>query len=161
MLAVYPSPPGKIIMLVTDHELRAARIFGLETGNRILLPIYLCRVPAGFPSPADDYVEQTIDLNEWLIRNKLSTFIVCVEGDSMSGEIHSGDRLIVDRSLEPRHNDVVIACLNGEMTVKRLLVEDGRRLLVAENPNYRPVELNGESELVIWGVVTHAIHRVR
>lgn len=79
----------------------------------------------------------------------------------MSGEIHSGDRLIVDRSLEPRHRDVVVACVGGEMTVKRLLIEDGRRLLAADNPTYPPVEIGGDEELIVWGVVTHSIHRVR
>ena len=145
----------------TIHELRARSVSRTKMGGRASLPIYLCRIPAGFPSPADDYIERSIDLNEWLIRNKLATYIVSVEGDSMAGEIHSGDRLIVDRSLEAKHNDVVVACLNGEMTVKRLLVQDGRRFLVAENPDYPPLELNGEQELIIWGVVTHSIHRLR
>ena len=133
----------------------------VDAGEPVRLPLYLCRVPAGFPSAADDFVESQIDLNEWLISNRLATYIVRVEGDSMSGEFHSGDRLIVDRSLEPRHKDVVIACVGGEMTVKRLMVEDGRRLLVAENPDFPPIEVNGDEELIVWGVVTHSIHRVR
>jgi DNA polymerase V len=87
---------------VRTVELRVVSIFRPEAGERITVPLYLCRVPAGFPSPAGDYVESQIDLNEWLITNKLATFIVRVEGDSMAGEIHSGDWLIVDRSLEPR-----------------------------------------------------------
>ena len=132
-----------------------------DAGEDLRLPLYLCRVSAGFPSPADDYVESQIDLNEWLVRNRLATYIVRVEGDSMAGEIHSGDRLIVDRSLEPKHRDVVVACVRGEMTVKRLLIEDGRRLLAADNPDYPPVELGGDEELIVWGVVTHSIHRVR
>lgn len=91
-------------------ELRIASVSKLETGEGTTVPLYLCRVSAGFPSPADGYVESNIDLNDWLIRNKLATYIVRVEGDSMVGEIHPDDRLIVDRSLEPRHRDVVIAC---------------------------------------------------
>ena len=79
----------------------------------------------------------------------------------MIGEIHPGDRLIVDRSLAPRHQDVVIACLDGEMLVKRLIVEDGRHFLVAENPHYPAIELQGDQELIIWGVATHSIHRLR
>ena len=148
-------------MPVTAAGPRVTSVCRACAGENLRLPLYLCRVPAGFPSPADDYVESNIDLNEWLIRNRLATYIVRVEGDSMSGEIHSGDRLIVDRSLEPRHRDVVIACVGGEMTVKRLLLEGDRRLLVAENPDYPPVEVTGDQELVIWGVVTHSIHRVR
>jgi len=125
------------------------------------VPLVLCPVPAGFPSPADDFIERTIDLNEWLIGNELATFIVRAEGDSMSGEIHSGDRLIVDRSLEARHRDVVVACLDGEMIVKRLLIQDGRYYLQPENSSYPLIEITEERELIIWGVVTHSIHSLR
>ena len=133
----------------------------LSRNQRVAVPLVLCPVPAGFPSPADDYVERTIDLNEWLIGNQVATFIVRAEGDSMSGEIHSGDRLIVDRSLEARHRDVVVACLDGEMIVKRLLVRDGRYYLQPENSSYPLIEITGERELIIWGVVTHSIHSLR
>jgi DNA polymerase V len=148
--------------LFEEHfELRVASVSKLEAGKASTVPLYLCRVSAGFPSPASDYVESNIDLNDWLIRNKLATYIVRVEGDSMIGEIHPDDRLIVDRSLEPRDKDVVIACIDGEMLVKRLVMEEGRLFLVAENPQYPAIELNGERELVIWGVATHCIHRLR
>ncbi len=79
----------------------------------------------------------------------------------MTGEIHSGDRLIVDRSLEARHKDVVVACLDGEMIVKRLLVRDGRYYLQPENTSYPLIEITEERELIIWGVVTHSIHPLR
>ena len=111
-------------------------------------------------SPEGDYVERDIDLNEWLIGNKLATYIVRVKGNSMAGEIHSGDWLIVDRSLEPRHRSVVIACVDGEMTVKRLLVEGGRCFLAADNPEYPRLEIEGDREMVIWGVVTNAVRRL-
>jgi len=143
------------------HRLVVAAVSTVGAGGHAPVPAYLCCVPAGFPSPAGDYVESEIDLNEWLITNRLATYIVRVEGDSMAGEIHPGDRLIVDRSLEPRHGDVVVACVNGEMTVKRLTVEDGKVLLAADNPAYPPIEVNGEQELIIWGVVTNSIHRLR
>jgi len=149
------------MMRVRTDELRVTSVSLPEASERFRLPLYLCRVSAGFPSPAGDYVESNIDLNEWLIGNKLATYIVRVEGDSMAGEIHSGDRLIVDRSLEPRNRDVVVACIDGEMIVKRLLVEDGRCLLAADNPEYPPVEIDGDRELIIWGVVTHGIRRLR
>ena len=148
-------------MGMSAHKLIITAISKAETGARVPLASYLCCVPAGFPSPASDHVEREIDLNDWLISNRLATYIVRVEGDSMTGEIHSGDRLIVDRSLEPRHGDVVIACVDGEMTVKRLMVEDGKRLLVSDNPDYPPIELDGEQELIIWGVATNSIHRLR
>ncbi|MDT5155822.1 MAG: polymerase [Acidobacteriota bacterium] len=142
-------------------DTRATRPLQLTQNGRVPVPLILCRVPAGFPSPADDYVERTIDLNEWLIGNELATFIVRAEGDSMTGEIHSGDRLIVDRSLEARHRDVVVACLDGEMIVKRLLVRDGRYYLQPENTSYPLIEITEERELIIWGVVTHSIHPLR
>ncbi len=114
------------------------------------------------PSPADDHSEGAIDLNERLIRNKVATFIVCVEGESMIGAgISSGDHLIVDRSIEARHNDIVIACINGEMTVKRLVLQDAQLLLVSENLDYSPIPVNGDAELIIWGVVTYTIHKAR
>jgi DNA polymerase V len=153
--------PTRKMMSVKPNELRVISVSRPEAGERIRLPLYLCLVPAGFPSPAGDYVESSIDLNEWLIGNKLATYIVRVEGDSMAGEIHSGDRLIVDRSLEPRHRDVVVACVDGELTIKRLLVVGGRYFLAADNPEYPRLEIDGDRELVIWGVVTHSIRRLR
>lgn len=141
-----------------------SRVISIEcvaAGRYIPLPVILSDVPAGFPSPADDYIEKNIDLNEWMIDNEIATYIVRVSGNSMNDEIHSGDRLIVDRSLEPRTRDVVIAIINGEMTVKRFIVRERRIFLVAENSHYSEVEITGESELIIWGVVKHCIHSFR
>jgi DNA polymerase V len=147
-------------MRVRPDELRVVSVSPPEAGERACIPLFLCSVPAGFPSPAGDYVESNIDLNEWLVGNKLATYIVRVEGDSIAGEIHSGDMLIVDRSLEPRHRSVVIACVDGELTVKRFLVEGGRYFLAADNPEYPRLEIERESELIIWGVVTHSVRRL-
>lgn len=144
-----------------NENLRVSLIESVRVGQRVYLPIASCFVPAGFPSPADDYVERNIDLNEWLINNKLATFIVRVDGNSMNDEIHSGDRLIVDRSLEPKQKDIVIACLNGEMTVKRFITRHDKIFLAAENSHYSEIEITGEAELLIWGVVTHCIHSFR
>ena len=105
----------------------------VSVGSRVKLIIASSKVPAGFPSPADNHIERTIDLNEWLIKNKLATFLVVAEGDSMNFEFRSGDTLIVDRSIEPKHGDVVIACLDGEFTVKRWVVDGEKHLLAASN----------------------------
>lgn len=130
-----------------------------DLSNGILLPLYLSHVCAGFPSPADDYIDQEIDLAKHLIKNPLSTFIVRAEGDSMiEAGIFPGDALIVDRSLTPKHNSVVIACIDGELTVKRLVYEQGKPYLVAANPSYPGIELREGDELIIWGVVTKNIH---
>lgn len=137
---------------------RVVSIEAVEINRRIPLPVVQALVPAGFLSPADDYIEKNIDLNEWMIANEIATYIVRVNGNSMNDEIHSGDRLIVDRSLEPKNKDVVIAIINGEMTVKRFVIRGQRIFLVAENSHYSEIEVTGEAELIIWGVVKHCIH---
>lgn len=118
-------------------------------------------VPAGFPSQAEDYVEQALDLNEWIVEHPAATFFIRVEGDSMEGaHIVSGDLLVVDRSLTARNGDIVMALVRGEFVVKRL--EKGVKVrLLAENPRYLPLEVEEGEEFQIWGVVTHAIHRTR
>jgi DNA polymerase V len=123
------------------------------------LPLYASRVAAGFPSPADDHLEDTLDLNEHLVRHPAATFFVRVQGDSMTGAgIHHGDLLVVDRSLEPKSGAIVIAVVNGELTVKRLKVDHGGVWLMPENPNYPPLEIKEGTDLMIWGVVAHVVH---
>lgn len=115
-------------------------------------------VTAGFPSPADDHLEAPLDLNEHLIKHPAATFLVRVEGDSMSGAgIQAGDLLVVDRAREPQSGSIVIAVVDGELTVKRLRVEKKRVRLVPENPAYRPIEVGRGTDVVVWGVVAHAI----
>ena len=123
------------------------------------LPLFLSTVSAGSPSPADDYVETTLDLNSHLISNPTSTFFVKASGESMVGVgIHSGDILIVDRSLPPKNNAIVIAVLQGDLTVKRLVISKEVITLMPENPAYPPIPISDESSLSIWGVVTNVIH---
>lgn len=123
------------------------------------LPLYAARVAAGFPSPADDYIEGKLDLNEHLVKHPAATFFVRVEGDSMIGAgIHSGDILVVDRSLKPRHGKIVIAVLDGELTVKRLEQRKGVLRLLPENNSYPIVEITDAMDFLIWGVVTNVIH---
>lgn len=123
------------------------------------LPLFSGKVSAGFPSPADDYVEKSLDLNELLIKKPAATFFVRAEGDSMLGAgIHSNDILVVDRSLEPVSGKIVICAINGELTVKRLKKHSGLIILAAENPLYADIIINSETELVIWGIVTNVIH---
>lgn len=124
------------------------------------LPLLLNRVPAGFPSPADEYAETALDLNTYLIRNKTATFFFRVIGDSMTAaNIHDGDLLVVDRSIEPRHGHIVLAVLNNEYTVKRLHQLNGVIELRAENPAYQPIRFREHDELQVWGVVTGAVSR--
>jgi DNA polymerase V len=122
-------------------------------------PVFLARVPGGFPSPADDYLEGKLDLNQYLVKHPAATFFVRVTGDSMIGAgIHSGDLLIVDRSLEPKDGNVVIASVDGELTVKRLSLRQGKLVLLPDNDKYQPIEVVGETAFEVWGVVTNVIH---
>lgn len=130
-----------------------------SSATRQALPLYAGKVAAGFPSPADDYVEKTLDLNELLVQKPAATFFVRAQGESMlDAGIHPNDILVVDRSLEPVPGKIVICALNGELTVKRLTRQAGQWLLAAENPTYPDLVVQEEIDLVIWGVVTAVIH---
>ena len=126
------------------------------------LPLFGHTVPAGFPSPADDYVEDRLDLNQLLVQNKSATFFLRVKGDSMiNAGIHDGDIIVVDRSVEPVDRSVVVAVIDGELTIKRLVKRNGVAELHAENPKYDPIRFKEGQELTIWGVVTSAVHTVK
>ncbi|MAR06828.1 MAG: peptidase S24 [Cyanobium sp. NAT70] len=127
--------------------------------SRLRLPLAGERIAAGFPSPADDYIDVGIDLNEQLIRHPTSTFFLRVSGDSMIGAgIHHGDLLVVDRSLDPTPGRVVVAILDGAFTLKRLAHHRGRLRLEAANPTYPALELHRCGDVQIWGVAIHVIH---
>ncbi|PPR38505.1 MAG: LexA repressor [Alphaproteobacteria bacterium MarineAlpha6_Bin4] len=116
---------------------------------------------AGFPSPANDYLEGEIDLNRYLINNPLATFIVKSQGNCMlQAGIHSGDLLIVDRSIKSKNNSIVIASIDGDLTVKRVKTSGEKFFLTSDNSSYRNVKINNESDIFIWGTVTKVIHDV-
>jgi len=122
-------------------------------------PLFLASVAAGFPSPADDYIENQLDLNKHLIKHPAATFFVKVKGDSMiDAGIHSGDILIVDRSLDATDKKVVIAVVNGELTVKRIRMVGERVYLMPENEDFSATEITESMDFTIWGVVTNVIH---
>lgn len=126
------------------------------------VPLFAHTVRAGFPSPADDYVADTLDLNDHLMPRKEASFLLMAKGDSMVGAgIHDGDILIVDRSITPTDGRVVIATLDGQFTVKTLEKKRGRIRLLPANPDFEPIELKDEQELLIWGVVTNVIHSLK
>ena len=134
----------------------------LEGAASVRLPLFAHPVRAGFPSPADDYVCDTLDLNEHLIPHREATFFVRAKGQSMIGAgIQDNDLLVVDRSVNPVHRSIVIAVIDGEFTVKRLYKRAGKIKLLAENPDYAPIELQEGQELQVWGVVTSVIHQLR
>lgn len=142
-------------MIVTE-------IYSLQAGFSCPIPLFTEPVEAGFPSPADDYIDCTIDLNEHLIKNPPATFMVRVRGNSMvDAGIQSGDLLIVDKSLEPRNGDIVIAAVDGQFTVKRFRRTGSKLRLVAANPLQREIVIGAETNVEIWGVVAHVIHSPR
>lgn len=123
------------------------------------LPLFSSTVRAGSPTVADDYIEDYIDLNTYFSPKKESTFLVIASGDSMvNANIYDGDMLVVNKAIEPINGKIVIAAVSGELTVKRLAILPNKIQLVAENPNYLPIEIQDANEFVILGVVTHVIH---
>ena len=136
-------------------------IFSCEIQSKTSLPSYLSKVPAGFPSPAEDYLDQKLDLNDHLIKNPAATFFVKVTGNSMiNAGIKSGDILIVDRSLEPKDKKIVVAIIGGEFTVKRILKKGEKVYLAPENENFAPIEIKEDTSFEVWGTVTCVIHLV-
>ncbi len=140
-----------IVQVVAIHPIR-------PKGKKARLPLMQAGVAAGFPSPADDYIEKHIDLNDHLIANRAATFLVRARGDSMvNANIHDGNLLIVDRSIEAKDGDIIIAVVEGKLTVKSLRRKAGKTWLVAANEKYQPI-LVTDPEAIIWGVVRHWIH---
>jgi DNA polymerase V len=118
-------------------------------------------ISAGFPSPADDFKQERLSLDNMLVKNKLSTFYARVSGQSMVGAgIDDNDLLVIDRSLEPANNKIAVCFLDGEFTVKRLKLDADGVWLQPENPNYKPIKITEENNFVIWGIVTNVIKKV-
>ena len=125
------------------------------------IPFYQSNVPAGFPSPAEDFMDLDLNLQEHLVQHPSATFCVRVTGDSMQNAgIFSGDVMVVDRALESKNNSIVLAVLDGEFTVKRIQKRAGKLYLKPENKNFSPIEIIEEMNFQVWGVVTHIIHKV-
>lgn len=143
----------------SDGSIKA--IYGFSGETKLSRPLVGQHVPAGFPSPATDYIEGILDLNLHLIKHPASTFFLRVDGYSMIGAgIFPDDLLIVDRSVDPANNRIIVAIYDGELTLKRLIVEDDAYVLRSENPDYPDIRLDRELEFFVWGVVTYVIHKV-
>ena len=130
---------------------------------RVKIPYYIHKVGAGFPSPATDYIEDDVDLNTHLVKNSPATFIIRVQGKSMTSVgIYDGDLLIVDRSISPKNLSTVIANVNEELVVKTILKEKGTTYLTSgSKKSFDRVNISEESEIVVWGVVTYVIHKLQ
>ncbi|HEX8650032.1 MAG TPA: S24 family peptidase [Pyrinomonadaceae bacterium] len=135
-----------------------AGIYLPRRATRLSRPVIMWRIPAGFPSPADDYVEGRIDLNRDLIKHPLATFYIRVDGDSMEPRIHAGALIVVDRMAETKDDDIVVARLGSEFMVKKLHIEkDGCIWLVSENRAYPPIPVTEGVDFEVWGRVMHSI----
>lgn len=150
-------PHLKLVNALTD----VASIKLVTPSTHFSIPLAIEKVSAGFPSPAQDYVDRTLDMNEHLIKNEEATFIVKVASLSMlNAGIDIDDELIVDRSIDAKHNDIVVALIDNDFTVKRLMIDE-KRWLKAENPDYADIHLHEGQELIIWGVVTYILKNTR
>ena len=136
-------------------------ILSVKADKHLSTPLFCDTIKAGFPSPADDYIEQVLDFNELLVKHPSATFCLRVSGNSMTGAgIHHNDILVVDRALTAENNSIVIASICGELTVKRMIKHRGKIILAPENQDFQPVTVTENMEFQIWGVVTNVIHKV-
>ena len=125
------------------------------------IPFFGCRVPAGFPSPAEDYQENALNLNDLVVDHPASTFFVRVDGDSMiDAGIHHGDVVVIDRALEPGTDSIVVAAVEGQFTIKRISKTDGCLLLLPANKEHAPIQITKDMDFCVWGVVTYVIHKL-
>lgn len=130
----------------------------ISTSLEVSLPLMLSTVAAGFPSPATDYIEKTIDLNDYLVRHPSATFMVRAEGESMTGAfIPAKALLVIDRSLTAKHNDIILAAVNGDFTVKRLIQKPDEVWLYPANSKFKPIKIEQGTDFLVWGVVTSII----
>ena len=119
------------------------------------------KISAGFPSPADDFKELRISIDQEVVRNEEATFYARVSGESMQGAgLDDGDLLVIDRSMEPKNGKIAVCCIDGEFTVKRLKVVEDGVFLIPENPKYQSIKVTEENELIIWGIVTYVVKKV-
>jgi DNA polymerase V len=146
-----------------DHESKAGFEFFTPgtSSESTMLDLYSFRIPAGFPSPAEDFKENNLDLNDYLIRNKSATFLIKVTGTSMEGAgIFDEDILVVDRAAEVSDGRIILGVLNGEFTVKRLKMKGDQVVLLPENNNFNPIVITHDTDFKIWGVVTFCLHKL-
>ena len=133
-----------------------------EDSSTLLIPLITETISAGFPSPAEDHIELGIDLNKYLIKNPISTFFLRVSGNSMNNAgIYNNDLLIIDRSINPNPGHIVVALLDGEFTLKRLIKKQDNYYLKADKENYPAINLYEYIDIQIWGVATYSIHELQ
>ena len=144
--------------LHTLHRSTELEMYATCRTKPLSLPFVESGIQAGFPSPANDHLDITIDLNKELVKHPSATFYARVRGDSMrDAGIEEGDLLVVDRSLEPVSGKIAVCCLNGEFTVKRLSIEPTACILLPANNQYKPIRVSSSDDFLVWGMVVHVI----
>lgn len=147
----------KFKYLNTSEKLQ---FYAIEEASFDDVPLYGDSVPAGFPSPADDYLDMDLNLHDYLVQHPSATFCVRAIGDSMvDAGIQSSDVMVIDRALTPKNNDIILAVVNGEFTVKRIKKSEDELYLMPANENYKPMKIAEEMNFQVWGVVTFIIHK--
>ena len=147
--------------LLKLHQTTTLEIFTADTTSAMSLPLVESGISAGFPSPADDFLDTAIDLNKEYVKNPSTTFYGRVKGDSMiNAGLSNGDLLIIDKSLEPVNDKIAVCFIDGEFTVKRIKIEKEIVWLVAENEKYKPIKVTADNDFLIWGIVTTVIKNV-
>lgn len=145
-----------------NHSDTNLTIHPIEQRDNAQIPFYISYIQAGFPSPADDYIADPIDLNRELILHPVATFMGRVRGDSMiNAGIYNGDLLIIDKSLTPKTGDVAVCFIDGEFTIKYIKISNNNVLLIPANPEFPTITVNENNEFMIWGIVTYSVHRHR
>lgn len=140
---------------------RSLAFFNPDQTTRLEIPLFENGISAGFPSPADDFLDTSIDLNKELIQNKSTTFFARVKGSSMIGAgINDGDLLIIDKSITPKSDDIAVCFIDGDFTVKRIDIAKDIIWLIAENKAYKPIKVTADNDFTIWGIVTNIIKYV-
>ena len=140
------------------HTSNNLDIYSTSTATTMDVPIIESGISAGFPSPADDFLDASIDLNKAFIKHPATTFCGRVKGNSMKDlGIHNGDLMIIDKSLEPKNGAVAVCYIDGEFTVKKIKIESDCCWLIPANENYSPIKVTPDNEFIIWGIVTHVI----
>lgn len=147
----------KLKLLNTNKQLS---FYVMKNAKLSSVPVLADAVPAGFPSPAEDYLDIDLNLHDYLVRNPASTFCVRISGDSMASDnIKNGDVMVVDRALDPTNNSIVLAILNGEFTIKRIKKRADELYLIPDNEQYQPMKITKDVDFQVWGVVTFIIHK--
>ena len=140
------------------HTISPISLYTPARHSKVVIPLAQQGISAGFPSPADDFLDLSIDLNKELVKHPYATFYGRVSGDSMTGAgLDDGDLLVIDKSLEPRDGKIAVCFIDGEITVKRIKLEADAVWLMPENAKYTPIKVTQDNEFVIWGIVTSVI----